>query len=191
MEYNTAHTTTRCRQTWFLDTDNTGVAWIVSREETCKRQPVASDAGVISAILVCNLGCSGFSCHLKWFGTSLSSQALTDNMFQNGLHGFNCLWFGNAFLQDNRFKFLDNLAILHDLLHKTWLHHFSIVGYSIVERYSINGRNLCLVSNTHPRQSGLTPIFRAVGSLGVWHSDHRGMITDDRNFQIFVDTNAI
>ena len=107
------------------------------------------------------------------------------------MHRLDGLWLGDAFLQHYGLKLLDDLTVLHDLLYKTWLHHPSIVGNGIVEGYSVNWRNLRLITNAHPGESGLTPVFRAVGSLSVRHSDHRWMIAHDRNLQILVDTDTV
>ena len=112
-------------------------------------------------------------------------------MLQDGLHGFNSLRFSDTLFQDNRFKLLNDLTILHDLLHETWLHHLSVVGNSIVEGYSVNWCNLRLVANAHPRESRLTPVFRTVSGLGVRHSNHRRMIADNRNLQILVNADSV
>ena len=65
MEDNTTHTTTRGGQTGLLDTDNTRIEGIVSREIATERQPVAGDAGMVATVLVGHLCRTRLSCHLE------------------------------------------------------------------------------------------------------------------------------
>ena len=112
-------------------------------------------------------------------------------MFQDSLHRLDSLWLCNPLFQDDRFKFFHDLAVLHELFDESRLHHLTIVGNGIIERYCIDGCYLRLVANTHPWECRLTPIFGTVGGLCVRHADHRWMIAHDRNLQVFMNTDSI
>ena len=71
-------------------------------------------------------------------------------MLQNGLHGLDGLWFGNALLQNHGLVFLNHLSILHQLFHETGLHHLTVIGNGVIEGHRIDGGNLRLVADTHP-----------------------------------------
>ena len=112
-------------------------------------------------------------------------------MLQNRLHGLDGLWLGDTFLQHLWLKLPDHLSVFHKLFHETRLHHLTIVGYGIIETDGIDGCYLRLITNTHPRQCGLTPILSPVGRLRVWHTDIRRLITYEGNLQVFVDTHPV
>ena len=191
MEHHTAHTTTRSRQSRLFDTDDTGITGIICGEVTGKAQPVTCGTGVVAAILVGHLSRSRLSGHLEALRTRLTAQALTHHMLQNRLHGLDGLRLGDALLQHLGLKLPDHLSVLHQLFHEAGLHHLTVVGDGVVERYGIDGCDLRLVADTHPRQCGLTPIFRAVGGLRVRHTDIRRLVTHEGDLQVFVDTDAI
>ena len=112
-------------------------------------------------------------------------------MLQNGLHGLDGLGLGYLLLQHHRLKLPDDLAVLDQLLHKTRLHHLTVVGDGIVEGDGIDGGYLCLVAYRHPGQRGLAPILRAVRGLRVRHADVGRMIAYQRQLQVFVDAHTV
>ena len=135
---------------------------------------------MIAAILVSHLSGSCLSCHLEQLRACLTTQTLTDHMLQDGLHGLQCLRSGYLTLQHHWLIFLDDLTILKNLLDKTGLHHLTIIGNSIIECHRVDRSYLSLIANRHPRQCGLTPILRAIGSLGVRHTDIRRVVAYQR-----------
>ena len=112
-------------------------------------------------------------------------------MLEDRLHRLDGLRLGDTLLQHLGLKLPDHLSVLHQLFHEAGLHHLTIVGDGVVERHRIDRRNLRLIADTHPRQRGLTPIFRAVSGLRVRHTDIRRLITHERDLQVFVDTDTI
>ena len=112
-------------------------------------------------------------------------------MLQDSLHQLDGLWLGNLLFQYHGFELLDDLSVLHQLLHETRLHHLAVVGNGIVEGHGIDGRDLCLIADTHPGQGSLTPILGTVCRLCVRHADIGWMIAYQRQLQVFVDTHTI
>ena len=103
-------------------------------------------------------------------------------MLQDRLHRLNGLWLGDTFLKDYGLKLLNDLTVFDNLLDESRLHHLAIVGNSIVEGNGIDGCNLRFITDTHPWERRLTPVFGAIGSLCVRYSDHWSVIAYQWNF---------
>ena len=80
-------------------------------------------------------------------------------MLKNGLYLAQCLGLADSLL-DNLWREIHNyFPVLDHLFDKTRAHHLAPIGYGIIESKSGNGWYLCFISNTHPRQGGLAPVY--------------------------------
>ena len=129
---------------------------------------------MVAATSLADLGRSGLTGHQKRFTASLPSQTLAHHMGENRLHGLDGGGFGNLLSLYHGRKFHHRLAVFHNTLHKSRSHHFSAVGYGVVEGQRRDGRHLGFITDAHPRQRGLTPVDILSATVLFRHPDMRG-----------------
>ena len=93
---------------------------------------------------------------------------------ENRLHGLDGGGFGNLLSLYHGRKFHHRLAVFHNTLHKSRSHHFSAVGYGVVEGQRRDGRHLGFITDAHPRQRGLTPVDILSATVLFRHPDMCG-----------------
>ena len=132
-EHDAAHTTAGSGKTVFLNTDDTAVAGSICREVSGKRQQVACDAAMVSAMFVGNLCRTRLSSHLECFRAGFLTQSSADHLLKDGLHDLDGLRLGYLFALDNRRELLNDHSVLQYLLYQSWAHHLAVVGDGIIE----------------------------------------------------------
>ena len=64
---------------------------------------------------------------------------------------------------------------------------FATIGHTIVERKRGNGRNLCFISDAHPRECGSIPTIGVVSTI----ANARLFVAWNGDMKIFHDTDAL
>ena len=80
-------------------------------------------------------------------------------MLQDDLHQFDGLLLAYLRFDYLRRELLHHLSVLHHLRDESRFHHLSVICYGIIECHCGYRRNLCLISDTHPCKSRLTPVY--------------------------------
>ena len=184
MEYYTTHSATRCRQSVFLNADDTAVPRLIGREVSSETQIVVSTTVLVSQRAFRHLCRTGLTGDKELVRPGFASKSLTDDMLQNDLHLLYDFRLGYLLVDDNRREVLKNLSVLDNLLDKSRLNHTTIVGNGIVECQDRYWRTLSFISNAHPRQSRLRPVSILPVLVFVRESDPCRRIARYRNVQV-------
>ena len=188
VEDDAAHTATRSWQTAFLDADNTGIARIVGREESCKTQQVSSRVTETVPYL-CG---TCFSCNFETLGTGLFTQSLTDHMGQDGLHHlYRFRILTNHLALDNRREVHQYFTVFHHLLDKSRTHHLTVIGNGVIESQCRYRWHLRLIANTHPWQGCFAPVEPLSALVLFRHADFCWRGTHQWYFQIVMESCTI
>ena len=110
-------------------------------------------SGFITCLTLRDLGCSCLSRYAELLASCRLGKPFRNHFPQNGANHGKCRIRTNFRINNLCRNLFQYISVFGYRFYEFRFHHYTIIGYSIIEIQNVDGRNHCFITDTHPRKS--------------------------------------